>query len=96
VRDAHGEDLGKVDDLLVDAGEGKVRFIRVESGGVLGTGATPSFIAEAPHYDPEIVEPPQTGWTPGGRSACRSSSCDRHVAAEPSPHFPSTLVRTVS
>jgi sporulation protein YlmC with PRC-barrel domain len=83
VRDAHGEDLGKVDDLLVDVGEGKVRFIRVENGGVLGIGATPSFIpveavtevgdevlinqsaskvADAPRYDPDIVEPAQTDY----------------------------------
>lgn len=83
VRDTQGEDLGKVDDLLVDTAEGKVRFLCVESGGVLGIGATPSFIpveavtdideevrisesaqrvAEAPRYDPDIVEPPETNY----------------------------------
>lgn len=83
VRDADGADLGKVDDLLVDTNERKVRFLRVESGGVLGIGATPSFIpveavtevddevhitesagrvAEAPRYDPDIVEPPETDY----------------------------------
>ena len=83
VRDANGEDLGKVDDLLVDAKQRKVRFLRVESGGVLGIGATPSFIpieavtdvdeevhinqsantvADAPRYDPELVERPQTDY----------------------------------
>jgi sporulation protein YlmC with PRC-barrel domain len=83
VRDAEGEDVGKVDDLLVDTGEAKVRFLRVESGGILGIGATPSFIpveavtdiddevridvsaskvAEAPRYDPDIVEPAETDY----------------------------------
>ena len=44
VRDRDGEDLGKVDDLLVDTTEDRVRFLRVESGGILGLGATPVFI----------------------------------------------------
>jgi sporulation protein YlmC with PRC-barrel domain len=83
VRDPNGTDLGTVKDLLVDAEEKKVRFLRVESGGVLGIGAVASFIpvetivgtggetgdevridqsaakvAEAPRYDPELVEAP--------------------------------------
>lgn len=44
VCDKHDNDLGKVDDLLVDADEGKVRMLRVEHGGLLGFGATPSFV----------------------------------------------------
>lgn len=44
VEDRDGEDLGKVDDLLIDTEEGKVRFLRVEHGGILGIGATASFI----------------------------------------------------
>jgi sporulation protein YlmC with PRC-barrel domain len=44
VRDRDGEDLGKVDDLLVDTTEDRVRFLRVKSGGILGLGATPVFI----------------------------------------------------
>lgn len=44
VRDKDGEDLGRVDDLLIDTDEGKVRMLRVEHGGILGFGATPSFI----------------------------------------------------
>jgi sporulation protein YlmC with PRC-barrel domain len=44
VRDRDGEDLGKVDDLLIDTAEHKVRFLRIEHGGVLGLGATPSFV----------------------------------------------------
>lgn len=39
VRDAGGEELGTVDDLLIDEGEEKVRFLRVCHGGVLGIGA---------------------------------------------------------
>lgn len=44
VRDRDGNDLGKVDDLLVDSEQHKVRMLRVEHGGILGFGATPSFI----------------------------------------------------
>jgi len=39
VVDAHGEDVGDVDDLMIDDTENKVRFIRVASGGFLGMGA---------------------------------------------------------
>ncbi|SCL25598.1 Sporulation protein YlmC, PRC-barrel domain family [Micromonospora nigra] len=44
VRDRDGNDLGKVDDLLIDSEQHKVRMLRVEHGGILGFGATPSFI----------------------------------------------------
>ena len=44
VRDPDGEDLGKIDDLLVDSEHGKVRFLWIEHGGILGFGATPSFM----------------------------------------------------
>jgi sporulation protein YlmC with PRC-barrel domain len=40
VRDAGGEDIGKVHDLLIDEQERKVRFVEVASGGVLGIGGT--------------------------------------------------------
>lgn len=38
VLDRAGEELGTVDDLLVDDAEHKVRFLQVASGGVLGLG----------------------------------------------------------
>lgn len=38
VLDANGEEVGKVEDLLVDNSEKRVRFLRVESGGFLGIG----------------------------------------------------------
>ncbi|WP_422735727.1 PRC-barrel domain-containing protein [Micromonospora sp. WMMD729] len=44
VLDADGDDLGKVNDLLIDRDEHKVRFLRVEHGGLLGIGATATFI----------------------------------------------------
>jgi sporulation protein YlmC with PRC-barrel domain len=44
VTDCHGNALGTVEDLLVDAGERRFRLISVEHGGVTGFGATPSFI----------------------------------------------------
>ena len=44
VIDQDGEEIGKIDDLLVDEEEGKVRMLRIEEGGFLGIGATPSFL----------------------------------------------------
>ena len=38
VVDRHGEEIGEVDDLLIDDRELKVRFLRVGSGGFLGLG----------------------------------------------------------
>ncbi len=40
VVDSMGEALGEIDDLLIDAEQHKVRFIRVSSGGFLGMGKT--------------------------------------------------------
>ncbi|QGV77099.1 PRC-barrel domain-containing protein [Streptomyces ficellus] len=44
VKDAQGNDLGEVADLLVDEEEGRVRFLLVEHGGFLGIGEKKSFI----------------------------------------------------
>ncbi|EMY34934.1 PRC-barrel domain-containing protein [Arthrobacter crystallopoietes BAB-32] len=44
VKARDGEDLGKIDDLLIDPEENKVRFLVVASGGFLGIGQTKSFI----------------------------------------------------
>lgn len=44
VKSRGGEDLGTVDDLLIDPEEDKVRFLVVASGGFLGLGETKSFI----------------------------------------------------
>src|SRR5262245_50637907 len=40
VYDTAGEEIGEVNDLLVDEQEHKVRFLQVSSGGFLGLGAT--------------------------------------------------------
>jgi sporulation protein YlmC with PRC-barrel domain len=40
VLDVSGEELGEVDDLLIDDQEHKVRFLQISSGGFLGLGAT--------------------------------------------------------
>jgi sporulation protein YlmC with PRC-barrel domain len=40
VIDANGEEIGRVDDLMIDDVEHKVRFIRVASGGFLSMGQT--------------------------------------------------------
>lgn len=39
VLDREGEELGTVDDLLIDDAEEKVRFLRIRNGGFLGLGA---------------------------------------------------------
>ncbi|WP_299169183.1 PRC-barrel domain-containing protein [uncultured Arthrobacter sp.] len=44
VKDKDGEDIGQVDDLLIDDGEKKVRFLEIASGGFLGMGEEKSFI----------------------------------------------------
>ncbi len=38
VVDRNGEDIGKVDALMIDVSEGKVRFLHVKGGGFLGIG----------------------------------------------------------
>jgi sporulation protein YlmC with PRC-barrel domain len=40
VLDPAGEEVGTVEDLLIDAGERQVRLLQVASGGFLGLGAT--------------------------------------------------------
>lgn len=46
VRDKDGQELGKVEDLLIDVEDnrGRVRFLLVEHGGFLGLGETKSLI----------------------------------------------------
>jgi hypothetical protein len=44
VVDRAGEDLGEVDDLLIDGEEKRVRFLQVASGGFLGLGESKSMI----------------------------------------------------
>lgn len=44
VSNVAGEDLGTVDDLLIDEEEGKVRFLLVGHGGFLGLGEKSTFI----------------------------------------------------
>lgn len=48
VLDRNREEIGEVDDLIIDEADRKVRFLRVASGGFLGLGATKFLIpAEA-------------------------------------------------
>jgi sporulation protein YlmC with PRC-barrel domain len=44
VRDKDGQEVGKIEGLLLDDVEEKVRFMEVASGGFLGIGETKSFI----------------------------------------------------
>ncbi len=44
VKDKNGNDIGRVDDLLIDDSERKVRFIEVASGGFLGIGQDKAFL----------------------------------------------------
>lgn len=44
VVDRNGEELGRIQNLLVDQEHHKVRMLRIEHGGILGFGATASFV----------------------------------------------------
>lgn len=44
VHDRNDVDLGRIQNLLVDTVHHKVRMLRVEHGGILGFGATASFV----------------------------------------------------
>lgn len=44
VRDRDGQELGRIEDLLVDAQDHTVRLLRVEHGGILGFGAQHSYL----------------------------------------------------
>jgi sporulation protein YlmC with PRC-barrel domain len=44
VLDRDGNEIGKVEDLLIDTEENQVRMLRVEHGGLFGIGATPLFV----------------------------------------------------
>jgi sporulation protein YlmC with PRC-barrel domain len=44
VRDVDGQELGRLDDVLIDEAAQKVRFLKVAHGGILGLGTTHSFI----------------------------------------------------
>jgi sporulation protein YlmC with PRC-barrel domain len=44
VHDQDGEEIGKIDELLIDEDEGRVRMVRIEEGGFLGIGSTPFFL----------------------------------------------------
>ncbi len=44
IEDANGESLGKIEGLLIDDQENKVRFLRVASGGFLGVGQDTALI----------------------------------------------------
>nr|WP_221381970.1 PRC-barrel domain-containing protein [Actinoplanes polyasparticus] len=44
VVDQDGHEIGKVEDLLIDPEQQKVRLLRVEHGGLFGVGATPLYV----------------------------------------------------
>lgn len=44
VKDRHGHDIGKVEDLMIDQRKNTVRFLLVESGGFLGIGVNKTLI----------------------------------------------------
>lgn len=44
VHDRDGDDLGRIADLLIDHDQGRVRMLQVEHGGLLGIGATATFL----------------------------------------------------
>lgn len=70
VVDPDADEVGKVHDLLIDARDPKVRLLRVDHGGILGFGATPSFI-------------PVEAVTDITQDEVRISHSGRHVADSP-------------
>jgi sporulation protein YlmC with PRC-barrel domain len=62
VVDSAGEEIGKVDDLLVDERERKVRFLEVASGGLLGIGQTKVLlpVETVARVEDEVVRTNQT------------------------------------
>jgi sporulation protein YlmC with PRC-barrel domain len=68
VVDRHGEEIGKVDELMVDEREFKVRFLEVASGGLLGLGATKVLIPvdAIERLEPNVVRINQTRETVAG------------------------------
>jgi len=50
VLDKNGDEVGKVDDLMIDDREHKVRLLEVESGGFLGLGETKVLISGRRHH----------------------------------------------
>lgn len=62
-RYVNGEKIGNIEDLLIDSHDNQVRMLRVEHGGILGFGATPSFVpVEAiSRVTDDDVQPRQAG-----------------------------------
>lgn len=59
-RDRSGEELGKVEELLIDQDEEKVRFLLIASGGFLGIGKDKTFlpvdaVQSINHSDREVL-----------------------------------------
>ncbi|MDQ0768000.1 sporulation protein YlmC with PRC-barrel domain [Pseudarthrobacter defluvii] len=59
-RDGSGAELGKVEELLIDPGEEKVRFLIIASGGFLGMGKDKAFlpvdtVKSINHSDHEVL-----------------------------------------
>lgn len=59
-RDRSGEELGKVEELLIDLEEEKVRFLLIASGGFLGIGKEKAFlpvdtVRSINHSDREVL-----------------------------------------
>ncbi|WP_127508357.1 PRC-barrel domain-containing protein [Actinoplanes solisilvae] len=42
--DRDGDEIGEIDDLLIEPEQGRVRMIRVKDGGLFGIGGTPLYI----------------------------------------------------
>ena len=62
VLDRQGDEIGHVDDLFVDEGEGKVRFLRVAAGGFLSLGERHFLVPvdAVTRTDPDTVQVDQT------------------------------------
>ena len=76
VKDRNGDDIGKVDDLLIDEGEQKVRLLEIGSGGFLGIGKDKVFI-------PVDAITGIVADDDGGKGEVRIDQTREHVAGAP-------------
>lgn len=81
VKDSDGHDLGRIDDLMIDDVEQRVRFMEVETGGFLGLGEHKSII-------------PIEAITKIGDDEVHISHSRSHVAG--APHYDPELVKSDS
>ncbi|MEO7730360.1 MAG: PRC-barrel domain-containing protein [Kofleriaceae bacterium] len=89
VVDAAGQEIGKVDEILIDEKEQKARFIRVASGGFLGMGRSHALIPiEAiATMDNDVIHLDQTREHVAGRPIYDPKLMDENYLAQVYGHY---------